>query len=184
MTGHARRRATAGVTAARPELVRVIRPGHPLHGLDLPVWDRLRLRGSRSWWSVLPDGSKKRIPAAGPAWTARTAPGRAARRFSRRPVTCCVLLRVISGFSARAAGPAEQAARQSPGKEDDHAACQLSLLPDQVPAPPSQLAGQLPPPSRSSRGRDPGPPDHPAAQPALPPGAAAGTSQREVSGGE
>ena len=54
--GHGRR--------ARAETVRVVRPGHPLHGLDLPVWGRLRLRGVAMVVLVLPDGSRKRIPAA------------------------------------------------------------------------------------------------------------------------
>ena len=51
---------------AESEIVRVARPGHPLHGLDLPVWGRLRLRGVAMVVLVLPDGSKKRIPAG---WT-------------------------------------------------------------------------------------------------------------------
>ena len=40
---------------AGPEMVRVVRPGHPLHGLDLPVWGRLRLRGVAMVVLVLPD---------------------------------------------------------------------------------------------------------------------------------
>ena len=42
----------------------MVRPGHPLHGLDLPVWGRLRVRGVAMVVLVLPDGSRKRIPAA------------------------------------------------------------------------------------------------------------------------
>ena len=56
------RRVTAA--GAEPETVRVVRPGHPLHGLDLAVWGRLRLRGVAMVVLVLPDGSRKRIPAA------------------------------------------------------------------------------------------------------------------------
>ena len=48
---------------AGPETVRVVRPGHPLHRLDLPVWGWLRLRGVAMVVLVLPDGSRKRIPA-------------------------------------------------------------------------------------------------------------------------
>ena len=69
---------------------------------------------------VLPDGSKERIPAAwagegggeDPAATVVAAAGDLLR-----------LLRVISGVPATAGSRAEQAARQSPGKEDDRAAC-------------------------------------------------------------
>jgi hypothetical protein len=108
---------------AEPETVRVVRPGHPLHGLDLPVWGRLRLRGVAMVVLVLPDGSKKRIPAA---WTGEGGSGNPAT-----PAASVVagaadllrLLRVISGVRATAGNHAEQAARQSPGKEDDRAAC-------------------------------------------------------------
>lgn len=67
---------------------------------------------------------------------------------------------------------------------------QLSLLPDQVPAPPSQLAGQLPPPIAHAvaailtrliiQAAQPGSP----AGPATPDPAPAGVAEREVSGGE
>ena len=66
MTGSAR--GESRPAGAGPETVRVVRPGHPLHGLDLPVWGRLRLRGVAMVVLVLPDGSRKRIPAA---WAAR-----------------------------------------------------------------------------------------------------------------
>ena len=81
MTGSAQRGPSPEPAAAGPELVRVIRPGHPLHGLDLPVWGRLRLGGAAMAVVVLPDGSKKRIPAA---WT-RAGDGmrRAGRRHHR-----------------------------------------------------------------------------------------------------
>ena len=144
---------------AGPETVRVVRPGHPLHGLDLPVWGRLRLRGVAMVVLVLPDSSRKRIPAAwahegGSQDTAAAAVVAAAGDLLR-------LLRVISGIPATAGNRAEQAARQSPGKEDDRAAC-----PTQSPAGPGSgatiAAGQ---PAalahRASRGRDRGTPDHP-----------------------
>jgi hypothetical protein len=56
----------------------VIPPGHPLHGLDLPVWGRLRLRGADTVVLVLPDGSKTRVPAA---WTSERG------RTGRAPVS-------------------------------------------------------------------------------------------------
>lgn len=143
---------------AEPETVRVVRPGHPLHGLDLPVWGRLRLRGAAMVVLVLPDGSKERIPAAwagegggeDPAATVVAAAGDLLR-----------LLRVISGVPATAGSRAEQAARQSPGKEDDRAACttQSAAGPGSgatiAAGQPAALA------HRASRGRDRGTPDHP-----------------------
>jgi hypothetical protein len=71
------------------------------------------------------------------------------------------LLRVISGIAGTAGNRPEQAARQSPGKEDDRAAC-----PTQSAAGPGSgatiTAGQPATPAhRASRGRDRGTPDHP-----------------------
>jgi len=143
---------------AGPETVRVVRPGHPLHGLDLPVWGRLRLRGVAMVVLVLPDGSKERIPAA---WA-----GEGGGEDPAAPVVAAAadllrLLRVISGVPATAGNRAEQAARQSPGKEDDRAACttQSAAGPGSgaiiAAGQPAALA------HRASRGRDRGTPDHP-----------------------
>ena len=142
---------------AGPETVRVVRPGHPLHGLDLPVWGRLRLRGVAMVVLVLPDGSKERIPAA---WAGEGGEDPAA------PVVAAAadllrLLRLISGVPATAGNRAEQAARQSPGKEDDRAArtTQSAAGPGSgatiAAGQPAALA------HRASRGRDRGTPDHP-----------------------
>ena len=86
---------------AGPETVRVVRPGHPLHGLDLPVWGRLRLRGVAMVVLVLPDGSKKRIPAA---WAREggSEDGRAAAAVVAAAADLLRLLRVISGVPATA----------------------------------------------------------------------------------
>jgi hypothetical protein len=105
---------------AGPETVRVIRPGHPLHGLDLPVWGWLRLRGVAMVVLVLPDGSKERIPAA---WVGESGGENPAAPVVAAAADLLQLLRVISGVAATAGNRAEQAARQSPGKEDDRAAC-------------------------------------------------------------
>ena len=145
---------------AGPETVRVVRPGHPLHGLDLPVWGRLRLRGVAMVVLVLPDGSRKHIPAA---WVGK---GGGENPAAAAAVVAAAgdllrLLRVISGIPATAGNHAEQAARQSPGKEDDRAACptQSAAGPGSgatIPAgQPATLA------HRASRGRDRGTPDHP-----------------------
>ncbi len=67
---------------------------------------------------------------------------------------------------------------------------QLSLLPDQVPAPPSELAGQLPPPIAQAAAAivarliiQAAPPGSPARPATLVP-APAGATEQEVSGGE
>ncbi len=146
---------------AGAETVRVVRPGHPLHGLDLPVWGRLRLRGAAMVVLVLPDGSRKRIPAA---W-ARDGGGKDTGAPAAAVVAAAGdllrLLQVISGVPATAGNHAEQAARQSPGKEDYRAACttQSAAGPGSgattAAGQPAALA------RRASRGRDRDTPDHP-----------------------
>ena len=142
---------------AGPETVRVIRPGHPLHRLDLPVWGWLRLRGVAMVVLVLPDGSKERIPAA---WVGESG-GENPAPVVAAAADLLQLLRVISGVAATAGDRAEQAARQSPGKEDDRAACttQSAAGPGSgatiAAGQPAALA------RRASRGRDRGTPDHP-----------------------
>ena len=141
-----------------PETVRVVRPGHPLHGLDLPVWGRLRLRGVAMVVLVLPDGSKERIPAA---WVGEGGGGDPSAPVVAAAADLLRLLRVISGIRATAGNHAEQAARQSPGKEDDRAACtaQSAAGPGSgatiAAGQPAALA------HRASRGRDHDTPDHP-----------------------
>jgi hypothetical protein len=138
----------------------VARPGHPLHGLDLPVWGRLRLRGVAMVVLVLPDGSRKRIPAA---WAREGGenPAAPAAAVVAAAGDLLHLLRVISAIPATAGNHAEQAARQSPGKEDDRAACtaQSAAGPGSgatiTAGQPAALA------HRARRGRDRGTPDHP-----------------------
>jgi hypothetical protein len=134
----------------------VIRPGHPLHGLDLPVWGRLRLRGVAMVVLVLPDGSKKRIPAG---WT-REGDGDTPDGPDAGVVAAAGdllrLLQVISGIPATAGNRAEQAARQSPGKEDDRAACTTESAAG-AGSGATSTAGQPAAPARDrGSGRDPG----------------------------
>jgi hypothetical protein len=86
--------------------VQVVRPGHPLHGLVLPVWGRLRLRGVAMVVLVLPDGSKERIPAAwageGGSSEDTSAPAAAVVAAAGDLLR---LLRVISGIRATAGEP-------------------------------------------------------------------------------
>jgi hypothetical protein len=175
---------------AGPETIRVVRPGHPLHGLDLPVWSRLRLRGVAMVVLVLPDGSKKRIPAA---WAGEGGSGNPATPSAAVVAGAADLLRlrVTSGIPATAGNHAEQAARQSPGKEDDRAACtaQSAAGPGSgatiAAGQPAALA------HRASRGRDRGTPDHPGGATRIAgqtrnasPGGGRRAAQQGVSGGE
>ena len=143
------------------ETVRVVRPGHPLHGLDLPVWGRLRLRGVAMVVLVLPDGSRKRIPAAWAPEGGSEDTGAPAVAVIAAAGDLLRLLRVISGIPATAGNHAEQAARQSPGKEDDRAACTTQS----AAGPGSGATIRAGQPAalahHASRGRDRGTPDHP-----------------------
>jgi hypothetical protein len=111
------------VSGGRQE-VRVTRHRDALEGQTLRVLGRLRRHGSTELLVVLPDGSKRMIPAA---WT-DTAPadsqdgcGTAATLGAVSDLlAACVL---VSGLWARGAGQQGQAARQSPVKEDNRAAC-------------------------------------------------------------
>jgi len=143
------------------ETVRVVRPGHPLHGLDLPVWGRLRLRGAAMVVLVLPDGSRKRIPAAWAREGGSKDTGAPAAAVVAAAGDLLRLLRVISGVPATAGNTAEQAARQSPGKEDDRAACTAQSA--SGPGSGATIAAGQPATlaRRASRGRDRGTPDHP-----------------------
>jgi hypothetical protein len=97
------------------ELVTVRRHRDPLDGQTLPVLGRCR-RGTQLL-VVLPDGSKRVIPAA---WTDEGAGAAAAALASAGDLLrLCAL---VSAFSDRRGGDQEQAARQSPSKEDSHAA--------------------------------------------------------------
>lgn len=115
---------------ALPDSVRVTRTGHPMQGRDLAVWGQLRRRGQLVLVLVLPDGSKKQIPAS---WTdlaagsqtrqAGDATGQAPGGGVLASVSDLLHVReVISGLATRVAETPEQAARQSPAKEDDRAA--------------------------------------------------------------
>jgi len=114
-----------------PDSVRVTRAGHPMQGRDLVVWGQLRRRGQLLLVLVLPDGSKKQIPAS---WTdLGTEPGPRQAGDAAGPAASgggvlgsvgdlLHVREVITGLAARMVEVAEQAARQSPAKEDDRAA--------------------------------------------------------------
>ena len=104
--------------------VRLTRPRHPFEGRPLPVLGSMLRHGAMELLVVLPDGSKRLVPAA---WTdLEPAPGGDGRDglgtlgSAADLLGLCVL---VSGLSARRADCGEQAARKSPCKEDDRAAC-------------------------------------------------------------
>ena len=144
-----------------PETMRVVRPGHPLHGLDLPVWGRLRLRGVAMVVLVLPDGSKKRIPAAWANEGGSEDAGRPAAAAVAAAGDLLRLLRVISGIRVTAGNHAEQAARQSPAKEDCRAACTAQAAAGSGSGATIAAGQPAAPARRASRGRDRDTPDHP-----------------------
>jgi Family of unknown function (DUF5372) len=109
------------VTAVPPGTVRLTRPRHPFDGRQLPVLGSMRRHGAAELLVVLPDGSKRLIPAA---WTdLESQPAGDSGGAPRTLGLVADLLGLsvlVSGLSARSG---EQAARKSPCKEDDRAAC-------------------------------------------------------------
>lgn len=111
--------------------VTVTRQGHPLCGRRLRVWGQLHRRGQLVLVLVLPDGSKKQFLAS---WTdlgaepgLRRADDGTGEVASGGGVLASVgdllhVREVISQLVARVVEVPEQAARQSPAKEDDRAA--------------------------------------------------------------
>jgi len=118
------------VTAALPGTVVVTRPRHPLEGRELRVLGGMRRHGRLELLLVLPDGSKRLIPAE---WTSQHADGGAAgggaghggwgagTLGSVADLLAASVL--VSAFSARDRDEHEQAARKPPAKEDNRAAC-------------------------------------------------------------
>jgi hypothetical protein len=123
--------------------VMVTRRHDALEGQRLPVLGALRRHGGTELLVVLPDGSKRLIPQAWTDAAADAAAGREAATLGMVSdlLAACVLVR---GLCARSAGQEEQAARKSPVKEDNHAACPAQsgaggvsgATPDGVPAAP------------------------------------------------
>jgi len=100
--------------------VTITRRRDPLEGHSLQALGRLRRHGGLELLVVLPDGSKRLIPAV---WTDLDADGdrvEAAATLGALGdlLAACAL---VSALSARQTD--EQAARQSPCKEDNRAAC-------------------------------------------------------------
>ena len=105
--------------------VRLTRSRHPFEGQPLPVLGRMRRHGEVELLVVLPDGSKRLIPAA---WTDLERPpgvtdaGDGLATLGSVPDLLGLSV-LVSDLSARSVDDGEQAARKSPCKEDDRAAC-------------------------------------------------------------
>jgi hypothetical protein len=99
-------------------IVTITRRKDPLDGQRVRVLGRLRRHGGVEVLVVLPDGSKRMVPQA---WTdaqpAGQCDGVATLGGLGDLLAACVLVSALSG------GAEGQAARQSPCKEDNHAAC-------------------------------------------------------------
>jgi hypothetical protein len=144
----------------------VTRARHPLQGQSLAVLGRLRRHGHLELLLVLPDGSKSMVPAAWTDLEAGTDVG--GDEVGQRSATLGSLedllaaSELVSALLARSQDEREQAARQSPCKEDSHAACAAQsaarpgsgATPNPV-SPASRTAGR-------GGGQPAGPPDRPS----------------------
>ena len=110
--------------SAVPDTVRLTRSRHPFEGRQLPVLGSMRRHRVCELLVVLPDGSKRLVPASwtdlesGPAGDSGNAPGTLGLVADLLGLSV-----LVSALCAGSAGSAEQAARKSPCKEDDRAAC-------------------------------------------------------------
>ena len=112
------------MTAVLAGTVRLTRPRHPFEGRQLPVLGSMLRHGAMELLVVLPDGSKRLIPAAWTDLESWPAGGGSDGPAALGTVADLLGLSVlVSELAARNAGSGEQAARKSPCKEDDRAAC-------------------------------------------------------------
>jgi len=111
-----------------PVTVVIVRERDPLQGQRLRVLGRMRRGSGVELLVVLADGSKRLVPAA---WTDLDQPGSlpaeataSSSGLALGSVTdLLAACTVVAGLAARAGTEREQAARQSPAKEDHRAAC-------------------------------------------------------------
>ena len=103
----------------------ITRPRHPLAGRELRVLGGMRRHGRLELLLVLPDGSKRLIPAE---WTSQHGGGGAGQDGGGNAGTLGSVADLlaasvlVSAFSARDRDGREQAARKPPAKEDNRAA--------------------------------------------------------------
>lgn|SRR5918999_4937101 len=101
--------------------VTIIRCKDPLDGLRVRVLGRLRRHGVVELLVVLPDGSKRMIPQAWTDTEGTEPAGSVAPAATLGSIAD--LLGACAVVAALSSGAEEQAARQSPCKEDNRAAC-------------------------------------------------------------
>jgi hypothetical protein len=148
-------------------MVTITRPRHPLEGKSLRMLGSLHRHGRLELLLVLPDGSKSLVPAA---WTG-VGEGEAAGDAAAATATlgrledllaACVL---VSALSACCREDAEQAARQSPTKEDSRAACAAQSAAGSGSGATSDVASPAPVRARRRGGHDAGGADRPGGSP-------------------
>jgi hypothetical protein len=111
--------------------VTVTRDRHPLAGCDLGVLGRMTKQGEVVLLVVLPDGSKTLMPAAWTSDEAARGPGQEMGEAEAGPAVlagpeallqACLIVRALAGRQVQG-----QAARKSPCKEDERAACPVEF---------------------------------------------------------
>lgn len=127
-----------------PATVTVTRARHALEGRELRVLGWMRRHGDLELMLELPDGSKRLIPAQHTSLDGSSGRPEQGTGTLGLPRDLLAASALASAFSARSAADREQAARNPPAREDNRAPVQLSLLPQQAPAPPPELIGQFP----------------------------------------
>jgi len=145
--------------------VTLTRRQHPFEGRRLQVLGSMRRHGAAELLVVLPDGSRRLIPAA---WTDLEQPAGGGNDAAATLGSVSDLLHasvLVAGFSARAADGREQAARKSPSKEDNRAAYPAQS--DAGSAPGATTGDRRPSPRRAGEGGSgaAGPPDRQGGQP-------------------
>ena len=128
--------------------VLVTRPRHPLQGRTLDVLGQMRRHGRVELLLVLPDGSKSLIPAA---WTdlGDDGNGPAEQVAALTLGSLADLLHadtLVSALRARGEDPGRRLHGSHRARRTSVQPAQLSLMPDQVPAPPPNLIVDLPQP--------------------------------------
>jgi Family of unknown function (DUF5372) len=139
--------------------VTLTRRRHPFEGRSLQVLGSMRRHGAAELLVVLPDGSKRLIPAA---WTDLEQPAGGGDDAAATLGSVPDLLQLsvlVSDLSARPAHGREQAARKSPSKEDNRAACAAQSDAGSAPGATPGPAGPASRPAGGSGDVAAGPPD-------------------------
>ncbi|HEX6520317.1 MAG TPA: hypothetical protein VF070_09945 [Streptosporangiaceae bacterium] len=112
----------SAVLVTLPSAVLVTLPRHPLAGRELEVLGRMRRHGRLELLLAVPGSGKRLIPAEWTSLHCGTAEQGGGGTLGSVPDLLAASA-LVSAFSARGRPEREQAARQSPAKEDNRAAC-------------------------------------------------------------